>query len=127
MGADPIVELLRESGFSIGVIGSTQDSDENLRRAHLASERNNHLDCRAAVIDEHFLTSSMRLAQRYLKVLLPFLIMEAELSVAVMTHRMLLAVFFPQQLASDAFAPEFLMNQCEIRQDFWLCWAERRI
>jgi len=115
------------SGFSKGIVRGAKDGDENLRLAQFAAEWVNDWDGRAAVIDEHFLAGSMRLAERDPQALFPFQVVAAELRVGVMMLGIIGAVFLPKQLASDALALEFLMDEGEVWQDFWLGGRESQI
>src|SRR5262249_2061920 len=63
--ADPIGERLRPGRFRVCQRRSTEHSDKQFGRQDLAGDRNDDLQLRAGVIDEHPLAGDMRLAHRW--------------------------------------------------------------
>src|SRR5262245_34803848 len=60
--ADPIVELLRVSGFGVGVVGRAEHGDEDLRLLDFTRQRIDDGNCWSGVINEHLLAGAMGLA-----------------------------------------------------------------
>src|SRR5689334_4223710 len=60
MGADPIVELLRESGFRECVVGSPEASHEDLRLDYFPGGRIDDGDGLSGIVNEHLLAGAMR-------------------------------------------------------------------
>ena len=110
--ADPVRQALAQARFGVGVVRGAEHGDENLRRAHLASEPIDHLHGVAGIIDEQLLAGDMDLAQGRLEAARPFLVAIAEPRIAEAVG-VRVAVLLPQaasashpgDAARDARAP----------------------
>src|SRR5262245_60530349 len=115
------MNLLREGGFGVGVAGSAEHGDEDLRLMNGAGHRICDRHGGAGVIDEHLLAGEMSLPHREFEPRTPLLVEETELREFVVIVEIGRGVLFPKQLACDALTLEFLMNGGEIRlNEGWL-------
>ncbi len=64
MGADPIVELLRESGLCECVVGGAKNGHEDLRLDYFPGGRIDDRDGLSGIVNEHLLAGAMSLAHR---------------------------------------------------------------
>src|SRR5262249_46107876 len=117
------MNLLRERGFGVGIAGSAEHGDEDLRLMNGAGHRMGERHGGAGVIDEHLLAGEMRLPHREFEPRAPLLVVETELRGLIVIVGVDFGVLFPKQLTRDALTLEFLMNGGEIRlSEDWL-WS----
>ena len=109
MAADPVRQTLAPGGFAVGVVGGTEDGDEDRRRPDLAARGVGDRHGLAGVVDEQFLAGGMRLAQAEREPPDPLPIEGAETAVAV-AGRVLGFVFLPEEVEGDALAPQFAVH-----------------
>jgi hypothetical protein len=95
MGADPIVELLRESSLCECVVGSAEDGHEDLRLGYFPSGRIDDRDGLSGIVNEHLLAGAMSLAHRESEPLLPLLVVKEELRALVVVVGIGVGILFP--------------------------------
>lgn len=78
MGAQPVRQLLRPSGFSEGVAGGTEYRDEHLRLTDLAAAAVDHRHRLAGIVDEQFLADAVLLVHHHIQFALPGPVVVAE-------------------------------------------------
>ena len=111
---DPIGQLLTEARVREGERRGPQHRDKNLRLAHLARLRIDHLNRLAGVIGLHHRTCIVAVAEGRMRPALVGAELLAEPGVAV-TIGMGGAIFLPQQRQRHALALEFLRHISPIR------------
>jgi hypothetical protein len=99
-----------------GVVGGTEDGDEDLGLTDFPRLRIDDGERGTTVVDETLLAGLVALAHGALLQLLPPPVKLAELGVAVAAIGILGGVLLPQQLLGDALALEFLMDLSPIGQ-----------
>src|SRR5262249_25263489 len=120
------MNLLREGGFGVGIAGSAEHCDEDLRLMNFAGHRIGDRHGGAGIIDKHLLAGEMSLPHREFESRAPLLVVETELRGLVVIVGIGLGVLFPKQLTCDALTLEFLMNGGEIRLSEGRLWSSSR-
>jgi hypothetical protein len=113
MAADPVRQALAPGGFAVGVVGDTENGDEDRRWPDFAARGIGDRHRLASVVDEQFLARGVRLAQAEREPPDPLPVEGAEAAVAV-AGRVLGFVFLPEEVEGDALAPQFAVHDWPI-------------
>jgi hypothetical protein len=97
-----------------GVIGSTEDSDEDLGLANLTGVSINHWHSLASVINEQLLASTMFLTHDHIDLACPYTVMLAVPTV-LEAFGVAEAILLPEQGQGDAGAAQFGMSPSPVR------------
>jgi hypothetical protein len=109
--------LLRESSPGKRVAAGAQGGDKKARRCGLSGNRIRYGDRLAGIIDKEFFPGPVGLAKADVERVAPLMVSLAELTVLI-SVRVGLSVFQPQQTEDDPLAGQFLMDVLHRRQPY---------
>jgi hypothetical protein len=109
IGLDPGRKILGESAPGKRVAAGAQGGDKQARLSALSGNRIRYRDPLAGIVDKEFFPGPMGLAKADVQLVAPLMVALAELAVLI-SVRVGLPVFQPQQAESDPLAGQFLAD-----------------